>query len=225
MCGRYSLSSTPSRINAQFSVPVDAGLQPRYNIPPGTDILIVRSADASPNRTSELARWGFTPGWLQADKPGPRPINARAEGIESKPMFRNALRRRRCIVPANGFYEWKQLASGKQPWYISPRGDELFGFAGIVEPGNALTDGQATCAIITTRANALMQPIHDRMPVILKQALYDRWLDPTLMDSEAICAMLQPCNPDEMAAWPVSARVNSPRNDDESLTRPVDEMT
>ena len=223
MCGRYSLSSTPARINSQFNVAVGTELKPRYNITPGTDVLMVRAGNDSNRNRHESAHWGFTPAWLKPDKPGPRPINARAEGIGTKPMFRNALLHRRCIIPADGFYEWKTLGRGKQPWFIRPREDVLFGFAGIFEPANELSGDRPSCAIITTEANALMQSIHGRMPAILAPQDYARWLDPALADSRALGAMLRPCDADIMVAWPVSTRVNSPANDDETLIRPVDE--
>ena len=221
MCGRYSLSSTPARINSQFSVPVDPGLVPGYNIPPGTNVLMIRCSGESGERLSGPAHWGFTPGWLKPGKSGVRPINARAESVASKPMFRRAFERRRCILPADGFYEWKALPQGKQPWFIRPSDDRLFGFAAIYETGNELTGNRPSCAIVTTEANTLMQSIHNRMPVILDPGDYARWLDPSETHADAVVDLLRPFDPGRMMAYPVSTRVNTPKNNDEELISPL----
>ena len=222
MCGRYSLSSTPARINSQFSVPVDPELVPSYNVAPGTNVLIICADSESGEHLSEPAYWGFTPGWLKPGRSGFRPINARGETVATKPMFRRAVERRRCILPADGFYEWKALANGKQPWFIKPRDDSLFGFAAIYETGNELTENRPSCAIVTTEANAIMQSIHDRMPVILDQSDYARWLDPSGTDAENVVELLVPFDAGRMTAYPVSTRVNTPKNNDEDLIRAVD---
>ncbi len=222
MCGRYSLSSTPARINAQFQVPVDAQLVPSYNITPGTNVLMICAAAESGERLSQLAYWGFTPAWLKPGRSGVRPINARGETVASKAMFRRAFERHRCILPADGFYEWKALTKGKQPYFIKARDDSLFGFAAIYETGNELTKNRPSCAIVTTQANTLMQTIHDRMPVILDQSDYARWLDPQQTRSEEIVDLLRPFDAGEMTAYPVSTRVNTPKNNDEGLIRAVE---
>ncbi len=221
MCGRYSLSSTPARINSQFKVPVDPDLAASYNVAPGTNVLMVCADSESGERLSEPAYWGFTPGWLKPGKSGFRPINARAETVAAKPMFRRAFERRRCILPADGFYEWKALANGKQPWFIKARDDSLFGFAAIYEAGGELTSNRPSCAIVTTQANTLMQSIHDRMPVILDLRDYARWLDPSETSTEDAVNLLRPFDPDQMTAYPVSTRVNTPKNNDEDLIRAV----
>ena len=175
----------------------------------------------SGERLSEPACWGFTPGWLKPGKSGFRPINARAETVAAKPMFRRAFERRRCILPADGFYEWKALANGKQPWFIKARDDGLFGFAAIYEVGNELTKDRPSCAIVTTQANTLMRSIHDRMPVILDPRDYARWLDPSETSAEDAVNLLRPFDPDQMTAYPVSTRVNTPKNNDDDLIRAV----
>ncbi|UCD69541.1 MAG: SOS response-associated peptidase [Betaproteobacteria bacterium] len=221
MCGRYTLSSTPAQINVRFEVTVDPAWKPSYNVAPGTQVLMVRTDAESGERTSESAYWGFTPAWLRPDRRAPRPINARSEGVASKPMFRNAFARRRCIVPADGFYEWKMLDHGKQPWLIRLRDGDVFGFAAIYEPGNETTDNRPSCAILTTEANSTMRRIHARMPVIIEPVDYQRWLQTEQTKAAAIESLLRPYRPDDLVAHPVSARVNSVRNNDADLLRPV----
>ena len=218
MCGRYNLSATPARINTQFSVTVDPEQTPRYNISPGTNVLMVVSDTQSNARRGEAAYWGFTPAWVKPGSSGPRPINARSETAASKSMFKSALARRRCIVPANGFYEWQKQEHGKQPWLIRLRDGDVFGFAGIYEPANDTTGDRPSCAILTTSANPLMHPIHQRMPVILSPEDYSNWLAPAseLPDIERL---LRPYQADDLIAYPVSTRVNNTRNDSPELTQ------
>ena len=223
MCGRYTLSSTPSRINARFNVQVDPDLKPSYNVAPGTDVLIVRAGTDTGERVSEAAYWGFTPAWVKPGGRGPRPINARSDSVASKSMFKNAFARRRCILPADGFYEWKALDHGKQPWLIRLRDGGVFGFAGIYEPGNETTGNQPSCAILTTDANSLMRPIHGRMPVIIEPDNYSRWLELAQAPGEQIEQLLHPYKPDDLVAYPVSKRVNSAGNNDQDLLAPVNE--
>jgi putative SOS response-associated peptidase YedK len=221
MCGRYTLSATPARINTQFSVSTDPAWQPNYNVAPGTGVLIVRALPEGPERIAETAYWGFTPPWFKAGGKAPRPINARTESIASKPMFRHAFARRRCILPADGFYEWKKLDNGKQPWLIRQRDGEVFGFAGIYEPATEFTGDRPSCAILTTEANQLMCAIHARMPLILRPGDYSRWLDPGSSKTTELEELLRPCDPDFLVAVPVSTRVNNVRNNDEGLLRPA----
>ncbi len=221
MCGRYTLSSTPARINARFEVNIDPQWKPSYNIAPGTSVLIIRADRQTDQRTSEAAYWGFTPPWFKAGGRGPRPINARSEGVASKPMFRSAFAQRRCILPADGFYEWQALERSKQPWLIRLRNGDVFGFAGIYEPGNENTGNRPSCAILTTEANSLMQPIHARMPVILEPQDYARWLEPEQTHGVVLLPLLQPYRPDDLIAHPVSTRVNNVKNNDEDLLRPL----
>ena len=223
MCGRYTLSATPARINARFSVAIDPGWQPSYNVAPGTGVLIVRAEDDNQARVGETAYWGFTPSWFKAGGKAPRPINARSEGVASKPMFRHAFSRRRCILPADGFYEWKKLDGGKQPWLIRQQDGGVFGFAGIYEPANEATGDRPSCAILTTEANALMRPIHARMPVILEANDYAGWLDPGQSRTSILESLLRPYQSDALVATPVSTRVNNVRNNDAELLRPVNE--
>lgn len=194
-------------------------LAPRYNIAPSTPTLIVWQSPLG--RVADPVLWGLEPAWARKnDKTYPKPINARAETILERPMFRNAFRHRRCIIPASGFYEWRGATTPKQPYYIYPANEPVFGFAGIFETGEP--EGVPTCCIVTTSANALMAKIHDRMPVILPPQHYERWLDASLRDAE-LTTMLVPYAADEMLAHAVSARVNSARNDDASLIDPLPE--
>ena len=155
-------------------------------------------------------RWGLVPSWAKDVGIGSRMINARAEGIAAKPAFRAAFRQRRCLVPADGFYEWQKVAGGKQPMLIRLRSGDPFAFAGLWERWRGPDGEVETGTIITTAPNAVTAPIHDRMPVILDPADYDRWLDPSQPDA---AALLRPCPDDWLTAIPVSTRVNSPKND------------
>ncbi|MGH8679607.1 MAG: SOS response-associated peptidase [Burkholderiales bacterium] len=222
MCGRYSLSATPQVIGRQFGVQVDSDLKPRYNVPPGTDVLVVRSDLDSGQRLAQQMHWGFTPSWAKPDDKRPRPINARAESVAEKPMFRNAYRSRRCILPADGFYEWKVLERGKQPYFVHPANNPLFGFAGIYEVRRTDDGYQSSCAILTTGANAAMKRIHDRMPVILPPEAYSRWLDPKLDSPAELERLLVAIEAEEIAAYPVSTRVNAVKNDGSELIRPLE---
>jgi putative SOS response-associated peptidase YedK len=192
---------------------------PRDNIAPSTPVLAVREAEG--RRLGGLLRWGLVPHWAKEEKIGYSMINARAETVSSKPAFRDAFRRRRCLMPASGFYEWRQGPGGKQPYYIRGRDEDLMAFAGVWERWTS-PEGRKieTCAIIVTEANELVRPIHDRMPVILGEDTWRSWLDggtPT----EALRAMLTPCPSAWLTAYPGSADVNSPRNDSEALLAEV----
>ena len=219
MCGRFSLHSNPHVVELQFGLAQTPELAPRYNVAPGTPILGVR-ADERHARHATLLRWGLIPSWAKDPSIGHRMINARAEHIAEKPAFRNALRRRRCIIPADGFFEWRAAGARKQPYYVRSAGDELFGFAGLYEYWKGPEGLVASCTIITTEANALMRPLHDRMPVILDAADYAHWLDPDNPDPESLVAILRPAPPERMTAYPVGLRVNNVRNDDPALIEP-----
>ena len=189
-------------------------LAPRYNIAPTQEILTVRSASDG-GRYASLMKWGFVPHWAKDASIGSRMINARSETVHEKPAFRQAIKTRRCIVPASGFYEWSTGEHGKIPHYITMRDDSPLPFAGIWKSWKDL-DGQAveTCAILTTSANSLMAPIHDRMPVILHPAEFDLWLDRTVNDPTELKRLFQPYPSELMQEWTVSTLVNSPRNED-----------
>jgi putative SOS response-associated peptidase YedK len=165
--------------------------------------------------------WGLLPSWSKSAK-GNRPINARAETLLTKPMFRNAIARRRCLIPADGFYEWQQLPSGKQPWHIAMIDGSTFAFGGLWEYWAAEGEEPVlSCAIIVTDANELVHKVHERMPLIIAREAWDRWLDPELSDTHALQQLIKPYPADEMRAYRVSNRVNNARNDDAALIEPV----
>ena len=224
MCGRYVLHGPKSRIIVGFSVRELPPFTPRYNIAPTTDvitILIGRSGE----RIARTMRWGLVPGWAKDPAIGAKLNNARADTIGQKPAFRNAFRRFRCILPANGFYEWRaasQPKARKQPFYIHPPDtDGLFAMAGLMERWNGPDGPLYTCCVITTDANPVMAPIHDRMPVLLQPSQFDAWLDPHNDDAEGLKAMLLPATPDAIAVHAVDPAVNQARNEGEHLIEPL----
>jgi putative SOS response-associated peptidase YedK len=218
VCGRYELHAHPAAIALAFGLGVPPAVVPRYNIAPTQQVPIVRRAADSLNELVEV-RWGLVPRWAKNPAIGVRMINARAETAAEKRAFRNAFRRHRCLLPADGFYEWKTLASGKQPVHVGMKDRQPFGLAGLYERWLA-ADGTVldTCTIVTTGANALLRPLHDRMPVIIAPADHARWLDPA---NEAVTDLLVPYPADAMTWHPVSSRVNAVRNDDPSLIEPL----
>jgi putative SOS response-associated peptidase YedK len=184
---------------------------PRYNIAPTQTVIVV--ADDGTRHLTQM-RWGLIPSWAKDPAIGNRMINARAETVATKPAFRVALRKRRCLIPADGFYEWHPIGRRKQPIYISLKSREPFSFAGLWEAWTA-PDGQEikTCTIITCEANEVLKPIHDRMPVILTPEAETVWLDPTIQDPERLLPLLVPYPADEIEAYPVSTTVNNPAHD------------
>jgi len=214
MCGRFALYSDPFALAKRFQAEALPALRPRYNIAPTQSIPIVREEGG--NRRFALARWGLIPSWAKDMKIGYHTINARAETVAEKPAFRNAFRHRRCLVPADGFYEWQAVTGSKikQPWFIALRDRETMAFAGLWERWRS-PEGEEleSCSIIVTDANAIMQPIHDRMPVILASEDWDAWLETDAKDAVGLQGLLKPYPAEGMTAWPVSTKVNSPRND------------
>lgn len=221
MCGRFTLTVDPAQLQADFGLeaPPPADLTPRYNIAPTQPVAVI--PNETPRRM-EWFQWGLVPGWAKDPKIGASLINARGETVAEKPAFRAAFKRRRCLVLADGFYEWKREGAGarapKTPMYIQLADGRPFAFAGLWEAWTA-PDGQLrrTCTIITTTPNALMAPIHDRMPVILPPAAYAAWLTPGDLPAPEALAWLQPYDPAAMTARPVSTRVNNPRFDDPAI--------
>lgn len=210
MCGRYSLTAPPEAIMEAFGVVSVPALQPRWNIAPTQAVPVVR-LDAAGARECVIMRWGLIPSWARDAAIGHKLINARAETLAEKPAFRNALRRRRCLVPADGFYEWKQEGARKQPCRIALADGGLFAFAGLWEQwSDPLGKRVETFTIVTTGANERVAPIHDRMPVILDAAGRAAWLDPAGREPGAA---LRPFPAEALRAWPVGTRVNSPANE------------
>ena len=220
MCGRFTRTSQREVIAAEFGVAefVTVDLRPRYNIAPSQTVEAVVRASGVP-RLGPL-RWGFVA--AAATGTIPAPINARAETIATSPLFRDAFRRRRCLVVADGFYEWRIEGQRKTPYFIHLRSGRPFGFAGIWSPHRAAAGTQlATCAIATCLPNELMAPIHNRMPVILPVGARARWLDPRATEGE-LRALLVPLPSADLDAYPVSTLVNSPRNDAPECTQRTD---
>ena len=221
MCGRFTLTINPDELQQQFglSQPPPAQLVPRYNIAPSQAVAVIAN---NSDRKLELFQWGLIPSWAKDPKIGNKMINARAETLAEKPSFRTALKRRRCLVVADGFYEWKKTGSGKTPMYIQLKDGQPFGFAGLWEAWQSPEDGLIkTCTIITTEPNALLADIHNRMPAILPRENYDRWLAPEELPADETLPLLRPYDASEMKAVPVSSRVNSPAVDSEELIEPV----
>ncbi len=217
MCGRYTLHSRLNLLLQQFAVEAGPEWAPRYNVAPTQMAPIVRMRpDGGPRELVPL-RWGLVPSWAKEVSIGNRMINARAETVATKPSFRSALRRRRCLVPTDGYFEWKKTPHGKQPYYIRLQAETPFAMAGLWEHWHAgQSDALQTFTVITTESNEATADIHDRMPVILAPEDYETWLDPDLQAPEPLLALLRPFESSEMKLDPVSTRVNSPRHDDPS---------
>jgi len=222
MCGRFTLFEADKVLSKEFGVSGVPPLSPRYNIAPSQPIAAVRTPHTGAGRELALLRWGLIPSWSKDPAIGNRLINARAETVQEKPSFLNAFRRHRCLIPTNGFYEWQRQERGKQPYFVRMRDERIFAFAGLWDRWESPDDGVIeTCAILTTAANAVLAPIHGRMPVILPQAEYARWLDPALKDPDSLSPLLVPFPPEGMLAIPVSPRVNAPSTDDEKCIAPL----
>lgn len=220
MCGRYALYGPKSRNNRETLrfYEQDVAFPPRYNLSPMQD-LPVYCVDEAQGPRLMLMRWGFVPAWAKEPAKGAPMNNARAETVAEKPTFREAWRRRRCLVPMNGFYEWNRAGTQKTPYYIRMQDTEMFAVAGLYEywPGNPAASPMTTFAMLTTAANSLMEPIHDRMPVIVPRDAWDAWLDPQNRNAHRLDSLLQPYPASEWHAHPVSSRVNSVHNDDDTL--------
>ena len=222
MCGRFTLFEPDKVLAKEFGVSAFAPRSPRYNIAPSQPVTAIRVTPTGSGREIVLLRWGLIPSWSKDPAIGNRLINARAETASEKPSFRNAFRRHRCLIPTNGFYEWQQLERGKQPYFIRMRDGMIFAFAGLWDRWESPDEGIIeTCTILTTAANTVLAPIHDRMPVILPPGEYARWLDTALQDPETLTPLLVPFPPEEMLAFPVSPRVNVPSTDDERCIAPL----
>jgi putative SOS response-associated peptidase YedK len=217
MCGRFALYARPEALALEFGLASAPPLAPRYNIAPGSDILVVRAPRGMPE--ARALRWGLVPSWAKDPSIGTRMIHARAETVAEKPAFRAALRRRRCLVPASGFYEWQARGRLRQPWYIRPRERELFAFAALWESWRGAQGTVESCALVVTAANAAIAPIHDRMPVIVDPPDYARWLD--CEASADVRDLLRPCAPQALLLHPVDRAVNDARTDSPLLIEPL----
>ena len=221
MCGRFTLQIPAGLLAEIFGLPEHASLPARYNIAPTQKVAVIRRHAGGENRLDYL-RWGLIPSWAKDPAIGARMINARSETLDEKPAFRSALQSRRCLVPASGFYEWQDLAGKKIPRYFRLRDGGPMVLAGLWEcwkaPGG---EGVESCTILTTAANSLVEPLHDRMPVIMPAGDFAAWLDPGLTDPGKLKGLCRPFPADLMEGWTVSTLANSPKNDSPELIEPV----
>jgi putative SOS response-associated peptidase YedK len=211
MCGRFAQRTDSKKLAKAFGAYEVPAVEPRYNIAPTQDILgVVQSEDG---REVTLYKWGLIPSWAKDKSMGSRLINARSETVGEKPAFREAFKKRRCIIPADGFYEWQRTEDKKQPFFFRMRDESPFGFAGLWErwEGNG-KEAINSCTILTTEANEVIRPVHDRMPVILHSNDYELWLDSDVRKLDLVKELLIPYPADEMRSYPVSTSINSPRN-------------
>lgn len=238
MCGRFVSARKRLELLEEFAVERDLVAQdrnPDYNVAPTKRIYTVMDraeegdkGDGKPSgdkvqRELRLVRWGLVPSWAKSASGGARMINARAETVAEKPAFREALERRRCLLPADGFFEWKKLGKGTQPYCIQLTDDSVFAFAGIWDRWrNPDKEWIETCSILTTTPNAVTADVHDRMPVILRRDDYDLWLDPGFTKVEGLSDLLKPLDARLMKKYPVCARISDVRNDDEQSAAPAE---
>ena len=224
MCGRYRLSRRKQIIEEQFEAqPWDDDWSPRFNIAPTQQIPVIRQHPKEPFRQISTMRWGLVPSWAKDTSGAARMINARSETAHTLPSFRDPLKYRRCLIPADAFYEWKRNRTSKQPYCFEVDEGELFAFAGLWDGwkdpnGNWIR----TCSILTTTPNAMTSSVHDRMPVILDPGSYDLWLDPGMQNAAAISEFLKPYDARLMRCYPVSTLLNRVANDDEGCSVPVE---
>jgi putative SOS response-associated peptidase YedK len=223
MCGRYAITTAPEAIRALFRYREQPNFPPRYNVAPTQPIPIVRLANGE--RQFALVRWGLIPAWVKDPKAFSLLINARGDSVLDKPAFRNAMRYRRCLIPADGFYEWQETGRGpRRPFFVRRKDGAPFAFAGLWEcwmgPNG---EEMETAAIVTTEASRSLRPIHPRMPVIVPPEAYDLWLDCTHVDAMTAAAAIAPAPDALLEAYPISTKVNRADNDDASLIAPLNE--
>ncbi len=226
MCGRFSITTAPEAMRAIFNYENMPNLEPRYNVAPTQPIITIR-LDEGHARTLVAVRWGLIPSWSKDGNSGARMINARADTLLEKPSFRDAFKKRRCLIPADGFYEWRLEGGRKQPFRIGMKGGDVFAFAGLWESWEAKQNGYGyqegdiveTGTIVTTNANDKLRPIHNRMPVILPPETYSAWLDPA-NDISTCRKFLKPYSEEPMAFYRVGQTVNNVRNDDPRCVQP-----
>ncbi|WP_026732188.1 SOS response-associated peptidase [Fischerella sp. PCC 9605] len=222
MCGRFSLSVTQEVLARAFHVEEVPNLEPQYNIAPTQMVATVLYNLENHKRELQQLRWGLIPSWAKDPSMGAKLINARSESVAEKPAFRSAFKRRRCLVVADGFYEWQQQKGKKQPYYFRLRDSQPFGFAGLWEEWQSPEGEQIkSCTILTTQANELLQPIHDRMPVILQQQDYEVWLDPQIHAANVLQPLLHPYPSEAMTSYPVNTVVNNPRHNSSECIIPI----
>ena len=222
MCGRFALPLPPQSIAEHFQLDAFPEFKPRYNIAPSQEVPSIIFDKLQSIRIIKMFHWGLIPSWAQDTSLGSRFINARSETLAEKPAFRSAFKKRRCLIPAAGFYEWKRQDNIKQPFFIRMRDEKPFAFAGLWEHWEGDEEKAIeSCTILTTEPNDVMRHIHNRMPVILSAEHYDMWIDPANTNIALLKPLLRPFPSDEMEAYPVSSYVNKPQNDDPRCIEPV----
>jgi len=220
MCGRFTLHTPEADILQAFDVASnDVALEPRYNITPSQDIAVIRAS--ANTRALTMARWGLVPGWSKQARPKYSTINARSESVAEKPTYRAAFRHKRCLIPADGFYEWQQVGDKKIPHYIRMLDETVFAFAGLWEYWEGEEGAFDSCAIITLPASGIMTTIHTRMPAIIEAADYDAWLDTGTTDKADIMPQLSSRLSAQLQTCTVSSHVNSPKNTDARCIEPL----
>jgi putative SOS response-associated peptidase YedK len=212
MCGRFTLKTSRAKIAKLLGVKAVPTFEPRYNIAPSQPVLAVRLEPERGEREATFLKWGLIPSWAKEPGIGNKLTNARADTVAEKPAFRSAFKKRRCLVLADGFYEWQAGPGGKTPYYFELKDQSPFAFAGLWERWDQGEEPIESCTLITTEANGVVEPVHDRMPVILDSESFGRWLDPE-QGVTALKAMLAPLPDDWLTAHPVSKLVNNPRNE------------
>lgn len=223
MCGRYRLSRRKEIIEEYFGcAPWDGDWSPRYNIAPTQPVPVIREHPKEPARQISLMKWGLIPNWATDPSIATGTINAKSETAATKPAFRDPLKLRRCLIPADAFYEWKRAAAGKQPFCFEVNEGELFAFAGLWDGWkDASGNWVKTCTILTTTPNSVTATVHDRMPVILDRESYDLWLNPGTTNVQVVLELLKPYDAHPMRCYPVSTRINHVANDGEECSRHV----
>lgn len=224
MCGRYRLSRRKQLVEEYFgAVSEEYEWGPRYNVAPSQPVLTIRRDAREPIRKLSTMQWGLIPSWSKDSSIGYKTINARAETVATTASFRDPFKSQRCLVPADGFYEWGRNSTSRQPYCIEVNGGELFAFAGLWDRWTN-PEGQVieSCTILTTTPNTLLADIHDRMPVILSPDMYDCWLDPAFKNTAYLSELLKPFDAGLMRRYPVSTRVNQVQNDDADCAKPMD---
>jgi putative SOS response-associated peptidase YedK len=219
MCGRFAQKSPRAKITKKFKVEEVPPLAERYNVAPTQAVLAIR--EASGGREATLLKWGLVPRWAKDPGIGNKLINARSETVTEKPSFREAFSRRRCLVPVDGFFEWSRRGDRKRPFYFHMRDGEPFAIAGLWERWEGEGGPLESCTLLTTEANELLAPYHDRMPVIVGPDDYEAWLDADARRSELLTPLLRPYPQGEMSAYAVSALVNSPSHDGPRCVEPL----
>jgi putative SOS response-associated peptidase YedK len=221
MCGRFVLTANPEVIQTAFDLTtMPPIMSPRFNVAPTQPVAVI--SNENPHELT-FYKWGLIPSWSKDASIGSKMINARSESAAEKPSFRSAFKRRRCIIPADGFYEWRQHGGEKTPMFIHMKGQKVFGIAGLWEVWHSPDGGEIrTCSILTTDANDFMQTIHNRMPVILHKEDYNLWLSPDEEPTPVLQELMKPYSGDELTAYAVSKMVNKPGNDTPDLIQPVD---